>query len=189
MKTLLTVTVLSLCSLSSGFAEEADAKPPADPGKAPWNKPLPAGEPQIVRPIGRIEREEAKPQTEAIPKQYADHKEVAIVLEDLKQIGERLAMQVTLRIINPTDKPFTFTGFSEQSPILKVQHMKAGKWVDEPRVLRCGTGLRQCTIAPGQSAVFYEAVYSETMPTRFGISHTVEGANEPQVVWSEKIER
>ena len=47
-----------------------------------------------------------------------------------------------------------FTGYSEISPITKTEHWREGKWVEERRVLRCGTGLKSCTIAPGQSAVF-----------------------------------
>ena len=182
MKTIAIVTSLSLCALFAAHAEKPAPKPECALDPAP--KPECALE--VISPVGA----NAKPQTEAIPKEHAGEKAVAIKLEGLKQVGERLAMQVTLRIINPTDKPVIFTGYSEASPITKTQHLKDGKWVDEKQLLRCGTGLRSCTIAPGQSAVFNAAVYGETMPTRFGIAYrTSEKQPKTQDVWSEKIER
>ena len=179
MKPTALITCLCLAALPAAFAD----KP----------KPLPDA-PEIVRPIGRIQPGqgdlEAVQPTEAIPKDYANEKAIAIKLESL--VRNNGFYQVKLRIINPTDKPMTFRGFSETSPITKIQHWQDGKWVEERRFLKCGTGLRQCTIAPGQSATFGASVEGDKLPTRIGIAYTnvprLEGSPQP-VVWSEKIER
>lgn len=130
-----------------------------------------------------------KPQTEAIPEKYAGEKAVAIKLEGLKRDEAGLLLQVTLRFINPSDKPFQYTGYSAQSPITKRQQWVDGEWVEQQKFLRCGTGLRNCTVAPGQSAVFHITLQPEQLPARIGLTYSTNWkGSKPQTVWSEKIE-
>lgn len=140
---------------------------------------------EVVEPIVDGEKQ---PETEAIPQKYAGEKEVAIKLEKLEPVGERVVMRAVFRIINPTDKPISFTGYSVTSPITMEQHFKDGKWEPQKKVLRCGTGLRQCTIPPGQAAVFFAQVYPQNMPLRVGLKYAQGDKEVKQHVWSEKIE-
>ena len=194
MKTIATITAFALCTLQFAAADESKpepekTRPDLDGAAIGGASGEVLGGGGIARPIEQVPRREAEPETEAIPKEHAGHKQIAIVLDDLERVGERLAMRATLRIINPTDKPMKFTGYSEKNPIAKIQHLKDGEWVEEERILRCGTGLRPCTIAPGQSAVFKATVNAETMPTRIGVDYRVGQVGQLHTVWSEKIER
>lgn len=174
MKPTTLIATLSLCGLLPTFADK-----------------IPLGI-EVKRDLAiDIGEELWEPKTEAIPKSYADEKAIAIKFEGLVN-NNGLGLRAKLRIINPTDKPMTFRGFSEVSPIIKIEHWTQGKWVEEKRILKCGTGLRQCTIAPGQSAVFGTRLDGDKLPTRVGIARTdvprPEGSPQP-VIWSEKIER
>ena len=133
-----------------------------------------------------------KPETEAIPKEYAGEKQVAIKLEKIDQQQAILGMQLTLRIINPTDQEVSYMGFYASSPKIKRQRWVDGKWQDakEPdgALIKPGISMRAITLPPGQSVVFVMGVTAEHLPSRVGLDYTV--ANKaPFTVWSDKIER
>ncbi len=172
MKAATLITCLSLCGLSFAFADKPKPLPEANINPRIWVE---------------VCEEHPEPKTEAIPKAYAEDKAVAIKIESLVRANG--FYQMKLRIINPTEKPVVFTGYSESSPVIKVQHWKDDKWVDERRVLRCGTGLRACTIAPGQSAVFGASLEGDKLPSRIGLVHAHGEKERDLSVWSEKIER
>ena len=173
MKPTFIITLLGLCGLSAAFAD----KP----------KPLPEAR---INPKIWVEvcEEKPEPKTELIPKMYAEEKGLAIKMESL--VRNNGFYQAKFRIINPTKKPMIFTGYSEASPITKTQHWVDGKWTDERRVLRCGTGLQDCTIAPGESAVFQATLQGDKLPSRIGLAYrTSETHSQTTDVWSEKVER
>jgi len=132
---------------------------------------------------------EPEPATEPIPAAYAEEKTVCIKIEKQLRGEDRNSYVIELRLINPTDKPVTFTGFSEKSPITQQQQWKDGQWVDQQKFLRCGTGLRPCTIEPGQSALFSQVLPTEQMPARIGVA-CADGTKDAkrETVWSDKIE-
>ena len=151
--------------------------------------PLASGDEPLQVDVLDLEQAQPKPKTEAIPKEHAGHKEIAIILEDLKRADTGLYFQLTFRVINPTSEAMHFTGYSEQSPLTKTQRWVDGEWVGKREVLRCGTGLRQCTVAPGQSAVFQTGVQGDLLPVRIGIGYSHGKNKKLKLVWSEKIER
>ena len=176
MKLLHTITSLAICSLSFAFGEEQPELAEVEVVPVPQDE-------IICEFPGRV----FKPETEAIPKGYADEKAIAIKLESL--VRNKGAYEVKFRIINPTTKPMTFTGYSEKSPLTDTQYWKDGKWVDPKPVGICGTGLRQCTIPPGQSAVFQAYLQGDKLPARVGLTYAHGGREQGHLVWSEKIER
>lgn len=99
------------------------------------------------------------------------------MLEDLRRDEHGLQVVAVLRLINPTETPVRFTGFTEKSPVTKTQKWIDGAWVDKPGFLRCGTGLRPCTVPPGQFALFETSVPAEDLPVRIGI-HCRLGENQ-----------
>ena len=129
-----------------------------------------------------------KPETEAIPEQYADQKKVAIVLEKIQQQEAFLGMQITLRIINPTNREVTYRGVYASAPEIRRQQWVDGKWKDIPKEEKPGFNPRPITLPPGQSVVFVMGVSAEQMPARIGIDFTI-ADKEQTTVWSDKIER
>lgn len=201
MKTAPTISCLglaALCSLPLLLADEPrpEIHGPAieRPQEAPIHPAIQVQVPDLDELQGpeviQLVPAKPKPQTEAIPEIYAKEPAARLVLEDLKRDESGLSLHAVLRIINPTDQPLVFTGFSEKSPVTQQQQWEDGKWIAVKQFLRCGTGLRPCTIAPGQSAVFSISAPPERLPMRVGIS-TTDGSKkaEQQMLWSDKIEQ
>ena len=177
MKPTALIAILSLGAISASSAVEIEVQQAE-------------AEPQVevqIEAVEWLDKGRHKPQTEAIPKMYAAEKKVAMKMEAL--IRNKGYYQLKFRIINPTDKPISFTGYSEASPLTRTQHWKDGKWVDPKPLGICGTGLRQCTIAPGQSAVFQTSIAGDQLPGRIGFNYSHGEKNQGHQLWSEKIER
>lgn len=137
--------------------------------------------------------QQAAPQTEAIPKTYADLKKVSMIIENMEhQEGiDGLGYRVTFRIINPTQELMQFAGLSEKEPITLKQQWRDGEWVDDKnREHMIDSRIRKCRIAPGQSAVFHALFALEELPARISVGYS-NGHHDGKhmKVWSEKIER
>lgn len=167
----------------------------AQDDKAPWNRPLAA--PQGDASFAEARREAAGELSpvddkalEVIPAAHADEKIVCLTLEKCTANEPAQGQELTLRLINGSGKPVVFTGFSEQSPIVRIQKRVDGKWVDQERLLRCGTGLRPCTVPAGKSVVFQVHVQTEWMPLRVGVEYSSGEADAQRVTaWSEQAAR
>ncbi len=125
----------------------------------------------------------AKTSTQPIPERYAQLRAVTLATEDAS---------VRVRLINPAAKPISFTGYGETSPWYRIQRWQNGSWVDHRVGWFCGTGMRQCVIAAGRSAVIPVHADESLFPIRVGVAYRVGGAKngtEDQVVWSDRIER
>lgn len=182
MKMITSISCLSLCALT---IHSAGTEAPPTPTTTPTAE---AGHGGKQAPVA--------PKTEPIPEKYADEKAVAIKFEQLKPVGERMVMEAVLRIINPTDKPITFTShsvpgsYSGEYPVTQLEHWKDGKWTKGGEGwVKPGAPLHPCVIAPGQSAAFAVGVYPNSMPTRVGVSYTHGDKEAELLVWSDKIER
>ena len=147
--------------------------------------PVTHADPPRVHPVP-----DPKPETEAIPKAYADQKKVAIVLEKIQQQKAILGMHATLRIINPSEQALSYRAMYASIPWVKRQQWVDGAWKDMP--LAAGPtkpeNLPDMILPPGQSVVFVMGLSADQMPARVGIDYTVQG-KEKITVWSDKIER
>ncbi len=134
---------------------------------------------------------EPKPETEAIPKEHAGEKDIAIKLEKVKQHRSLLGVEASLRIINPTDKDMIYTGLWASSPHIRRQQWKDGRWVEaeltEDENTKPGWS-HAITLPAGQSVVFTMNIGAEQMPARIGLDCTQEGKAK-FTVWSDRIER
>lgn len=125
--------------------------------------------------------------TEPIPKAYAHETAVSLKCESRSTKGK--FQTVDVRLINPTDAAVVFTGYSEQSPWYKIQKWVDGEWSDHRVGWFCGTGLRLCTIYPGQSAVIPVHVKEDLFPIRVGVEYSKGTKKDKQVAWSARIDR
>jgi hypothetical protein len=123
--------------------------------------------------------------TGVIPDRYAGEKDVCLVVESESTHSGWHAFSI--RLLNPSDLPLTFHGYSEQSPLYSVQRWIKGKWVDKIRGV-CGTGLRQCTIPRLQASIFSANVKEEMLPARFGVRYA-QGEEEGQIIWTQTLDK
>ena len=176
MKLIPAIISLSLSSFALGeVLEDAEIKPPKEDEiicRFPIRHPVP----------------DPKPETEAIPKAHAGLEKIAIVLEKIEQQQAFLGMQITLRIINPTDKAMIYQGAYASAPEIKRQRLTKGKWVDQAGGIKPGFNTQAITLPPGQSVVFVMGVTAEQMPARIGIDYS-HGGKAQFTAWSDKIER
>lgn len=130
------------------------------------------------------------PDTEGIPKKYADIKVVSLVEDSRTVKGEYTKIKV--RLINPTKTSISFTGYSESSPWYLLQTLVDNKWTEKKMGWFCGTGLRQCIIYPGESSIITLNVTTANLPIKVGVAYKLgtktDKINKPLVVWSPSIE-
>ena len=135
-----------------------------------------------------IQAGEEKKFVNPIPKQHANETEVCLKLGGMSEKDGYHT--VNIHMINPTNKPISFTGYSESSPWYKIQRRVNGKWVDHPVGWFWGTGLRPCVISSGQSSVIPVYLKKGLLPIRVGVEYA-SGMNPKKqlhIVWSRKIE-
>ena len=130
-------------------------------------------------------------QTEAIPEKYKDHKQAAIIIEGMENKDYGLDYLVAFRVINPTDEPVQFAGFSERQPRLEKQLWRNGVWkAPQSGQERSKQSLRRCIIAPGQSAIIQAEFAVDELPARIGLGYSNGHHNGKHMkLWSEKIGR
>jgi hypothetical protein len=133
--------------------------------------------------------DEPKALTEPIPNPYANETAVCLKLESRKADGK--GQTFYMRLVNPTDKPLLFSGYSEQSPLYRIQVLVQGKLWMEHQTSRgwCGTGLRECVIPPGQSSLIPVRINDLVYPIKIGVGYKQKAGNSERfVIWSERIE-
>lgn len=145
--------------------------------RKPIYRPLRAG-------VTPLLREKPRTFTEPIPQAHV--KETAVGLKFESRSTD--AQIVNVRLINPTERPVTFAGYSEQSPWYKIEKWVDGAWVDHRVGWFCGTGLRVCVIPPGHSSVIPVRVEDGLFPVRIGVGYSNSGTREDEVVWSTRID-
>lgn len=120
---------------------------------------------------------------------YSKEPVISLNLESRRIKGDYHIIKIRLK--NPTSLPVKYTGHSNSSPLYNIQKWNNGKWVNNQEVrLICGTGLRQCVIPSGKSAIIPVHVADSFFPIRIGVaySHGI-NTNKQKVVWSERIEK
>ena len=134
--------------------------------------------------------EKPGPKTEAIPKQHADEKKVAIKLEHLKREanGRYIA---TFRLINPGKQKLSYYMYPMGQPKADTQVQKQGKWVYPEWHALVSAAFRQFTVESGQSVVFVEELNGADLPARIGIGCWNPDAkvHRQETIWSEPVER
>ncbi|MCK4268188.1 MAG: hypothetical protein KAX16_05110 [Actinomycetia bacterium] len=129
--------------------------------------------------------QQAGKNTEAIPRKYAKETEILLNLESRSKHSD--SQVINMRLINPTYSSITFTGYSESSPLYKIQKWGKEDWVDLDVGRFDGTGLGWRVIAPGQSSIIQVAVGEKLFPLRVGVEYA--GGKKTRTVWSARIER
>jgi hypothetical protein len=114
-----------------------------------------------------------------IPSEYKERKGIFLVQESK---SSRSIDETAYRLANATSSSITYTAYSADSPIYRVQHFVDQKW-DEIQIGWCGTGLGISELPPGKSVVIF--VVSEKLRGTFRVGIDLIGnENHSETVWS-----